>query len=115
MPRDILYLLKSEFPDGPGQTYFCPDCAQITGVLSYFPQLRYQLDIRYVDFPRPRQEIVDLIGAENQGCPVLILAEVPFPQAREFVTGQHNGKSFISGAKSIANYWSSAHGSSRPH
>ncbi|MBL8888770.1 MAG: DUF3088 domain-containing protein [Planctomycetaceae bacterium] len=115
MPRDVLYLLKAEFTDGPGQPYYCPDCAQITGVLSYFPQLRYSLDIRHVDFARPRNEIVALIGTENQGCPVLILADAPFPQASEFVSGVHNGKSFVSGAKSIANYWSATHGISRPH
>jgi hypothetical protein len=115
MARDILYLLKANFPDGPGLPYFCPDCAQITGVLAYFPQLRYHLDVRYLDFPRPRTEIIDLIGPENQGCPVLILADAPFPQASEFVSGEHNGRKFISGAKAIANYWSVAHQVSRPH
>lgn len=115
MARDILYLLKANFPDGPGLPYFCPDCAQITGVLAYFPQLRYHLDVRYLDFPRPRTEIIDLIGQENQGCPVLILADAPFPQASEFVSGEHNGRKFISGAKAIANYWSVAHQVSRPH
>ena len=110
MARDILYLLKADFADGPGQPYFCPDCAQINGVLAYFPQLRYHLDVRYADFARPRSEIVELIGAENQGCPVLILSDSPWPQAQEWVTGQHQGRSFVSGAKAIANYWSMVYG-----
>ena len=115
MARDILYLLKEDFLDGQGLPYFCPDCATITGVLCYFPRLRYSLDIRYVDYPRPRNEIVGLIGEENQGCPVLILAAAPGMDAMGFLTGQSNGKSFISGAKAIANYWSHLHRVSRPH
>jgi hypothetical protein len=115
MARDVLYLLKEDFPDGPGQPYYCPDCAQITGVLAYFPRLRYHLDIRYVDYPRPRSEIVELIGGENQSCPVLILADAPWPQASEWVSGEHQGRKFISGVKAIGNYWAVVYGVSRPH
>ncbi len=86
MKRDVLYLLKEAFPDGGGLPYFCPDCAYINGVLSYFPSLRHRLDIRYVDFPRPRQEIVDLIGLEHQGCPVLILSSPPAMDAMQLMT-----------------------------
>lgn len=115
MARDILYLLKEDFPDGPGLPYYCPDCAQITGVLAYFPRLRHQLDIRYVDYPRPRTEIVELIGEKNQNCPVLILAAAPWPKASEWITGEFQGRKFISGAKAIGHYWSIVHGISRPH
>jgi hypothetical protein len=44
MKRDILFLLKEDFPDGPGLPFYCPDCAQVTGVLAYFPKLRHHLD-----------------------------------------------------------------------
>lgn len=115
MARDILFLLKAGFEDGPGGAFYCPDCAQISGVLGYFPQLRYQLDIRYVDYPRPRAEIVEVLGAENQSCPVLILAATPWPPAAEFVSGQFQGKYFIAGAKAIAGYWAAVFGTSRPH
>jgi hypothetical protein len=115
MSRDTLFLLKEDFADGPGLPYFCPDCAIITGVLSYFPKLRHHLDIKYVDFPRPRTEIVELIGTERQGCPVLILAKAPPMDALGYLTGQVNGHSFISGAKAIAMYWSHVYGVSRPH
>ena len=108
-------MLKEDFPDGPGLPYFCPDCAMITGVLSYFPKLRYSLDVRYVEFPAPRNAIVELIGKENQNCPVLILDEAPGMDAIGFLTGQANGKCFISGAKAISKYWSHIHGLSRPH
>jgi len=72
-----LFLLKEDFPDGAGLPYFCPDCATIAGVLSYFPKLRHSLDIRYADFPAARAEIVALIGNDNQNCPVLILDKSP--------------------------------------
>jgi hypothetical protein len=115
MARDILYLLKEDFLDGQGLPYFCPDCATITGVLVYFPLLRHNLDIRYVDFPRPRAEIAALIGEENQSCPVLILDKAPEKDAQRLVTGQFNSKSFISGGKNIAVYWSHTYQVSRPH
>ena len=115
MARDTLFLLKEDFPDGVGLPYFCPDCATITGVLSYFPKLRHSLDIRYVDFPSPRSEIVAKIGQNNQNCPVLILDKSPPLDALGFLTGQVDGRCFISGAQSIAKYWYYVHGVSRPH
>jgi hypothetical protein len=115
MARDVLFLLKEGFPDGAGLPYFCPDCAMVTGVLSYFPKLRHSLDIRYVDFPRPRVEVVALIGNEHQNCPVLILDQPPPMDAIGFLTGQSEGRCFISGAKAIASYWSHVYGVSRPH
>jgi hypothetical protein len=115
MARDILFLLKEDFPDGDGLPFFCPDCAIITGVLTYFPKLRHKLDVRYVDFPRPRQDVVDLIGPDHQNCPVLVLEKAPPMDAIGYLNGQYNGKYFISGAKAIASYWSYVYQVSRPH
>ena len=114
MARDILFMLKEDFPDGDGLPYFCPDCATVTGLLSYFPKLRHSLDIRYVDFPAPRTDIAKLIG-NNQNCPVLILDKAPPMDALGFLTGQFEGRCFISGAKAIAKFWSHVYGTSRPH
>ena len=64
MPNDQLFLLRADFADpalGPG-AYHCTDCARIEGLLSYFPALRTQLDVTYVDLPRPRAGIVALLG-----------------------------------------------------
>lgn len=113
--RDVLFMLKRSFSDGPGRPYFCPHCAELSGVLAYFPELLYTLDIRYVDFAKPRTEIVSLIGEANQSCPVLVLAGAPPMDATELVTGQSNGKYYVSGPRAIANYWSQVHGISRPH
>jgi hypothetical protein len=74
---DILFLLTPGFEDsardGDGKRYYCPDCAFLEGVLACCPDLRNRLDIRYVDYPRPRRPIVDLVGEAHQGCPNLVL------------------------------------------
>ena len=74
---DILFLLTPGFTDsardGDGKRYYCPDCAFLEGVLACCPELRKRLDIRYVDYPRPRRPIVDLVGEAHQGCPNLVL------------------------------------------
>ena len=115
MQRDILFLLKEKFDDGPGQPYYCPQCAEITGVLAYFPELKHKLDIRFVDFPRPRKDVIALIGEAHQGCPVLVLAEKPLADAVELMSGNFNGRYFVSGPREIAAYWARVNGISRPH
>jgi hypothetical protein len=74
---DILFLLHANFTDthrdNDNKHYYCPDCAFLEGVLSYYPKLREQIDIRYIGFPKPRKEIVELVGEEHQGCPNLIV------------------------------------------
>lgn len=76
-----LFLLKPDFQDisrGPENKYFCPNCAVLEGLLSFYPRLREELEIHYVDFARPRPAIVNLIGEANQSCPVLILEDGGF-------------------------------------
>jgi hypothetical protein len=73
------------------------------------------LDVRYVDFPRPRKEIVSLIGEANQSCPVLVIADGPPPGVTGVEIGAVNGLHFVSGAEAIGNYLSQVHGVGRPH
>ena len=74
---DILFLLKPGFTDSArdqeGKRYYSPSCAYLEGVLACCPELREKLDIRYIAYPRPRREIVELVGDANQGCPNLVL------------------------------------------
>ena len=74
-----LFLLNPDFTDqkadNKGKLYYCPDCAIIEGILSYYPELKKELDIVYVDFETPRTAIVALIGEENQGSPVVIISK----------------------------------------
>jgi len=115
MQRDILFLLKHDFADGPGAPFYCPECSQINGVLHYYPHLRHVLEIRYVDYPRPREDIIGLIGAENQSCPVLVLAGAPPASAAGCEISAHEGRRFVSGATEIGNYLCNAYGVGRPH
>jgi len=76
-----LFLLKPDFQDvklNADSKYFCPNCAVIEGILSYYPHLKNDIEVIRVDFQRPRPAIVDLIGEENQSCPVLIKEDGSF-------------------------------------
>jgi hypothetical protein len=76
-----LFLLKPDFQDinrNADARYICPPCTMLEGILSFYPRLREELEVRYIDFPRPRPAIIDLIGEANQSCPVLILEDGSF-------------------------------------
>ena len=72
---DKLFLIKPNFQDparGTRKKYFCPPCTLLEGVLSFYPFLREKIEVHYVNYQRPRPEVIKLIGEENQSCPVLI-------------------------------------------
>lgn len=77
MDRDLLFLLKPGFSDAalPGQSFICWTCTLVEGVLALYPDLQRRIDVRRVDFARPRADVIALIGAENQSLPVLVLAD----------------------------------------
>jgi hypothetical protein len=77
MKLDRLYLLKPQFMDQGKGPYFCPHCALLVGLMEFYPALTQQLEVRWLDFPRPRAELIDLLGEENQSCPVLVLHAFP--------------------------------------
>jgi hypothetical protein len=73
--RDTLFLLAAPFEDG-GFDWYCNDCAAMEGALVANPHWLQKIDVRRIAFPRPRRELIDLVGEEHQGCPVLVtLAE----------------------------------------
>jgi hypothetical protein len=113
MEKDTLYLLKSNFED-QGKVYFCPGCAEVLGFLEYYPAVKNHLSIKHVDFPRPRPELVSLLGEQNQSCPVLVLrsaANLP-PEIKV----QHaNGRAFVEGGREITDYLAHVHGTGIPH
>jgi hypothetical protein len=114
MFKDVLFLLKPGFQDEKGGPFFCPNCAAVEGFLKYVPQVEGQLDVRRIDFQRPRKEIVELIGASNQGCPVLVLlgtSDLPAEAKRSDETG----KAFISGSIQICDFLGRKLGVPRPH
>jgi hypothetical protein len=115
MNRDRLYLLKPGFFDAGEGPYFCPECAQMTGLMEFYPALRTLLEVRWLDFERPRRELVELLGEAHQGCPVLVLAGAPVKSPGPLPLQQANGRWFVDGASEIAHYLAQVHGSGRPH
>lgn len=109
-PRDRLFLLRPDFKDGDKGPYFCPGCAEVLGVIEFYPDLKQRLEIEYVDFPRPRPSIVALLGEENQSCPVIVLADAPTNLPSEIKVQTFRGKSFVEGASEIAQYLAHTHG-----
>ena len=116
---DILFLLSPGFTDsardGEGRRYYCPDCAFLEGVLGCCPELRTKLDIRYVAYPRPRREIVALVGEVHQGCPNLVLD----PSNQRFVDAarfhRFGERLHSTDTKVIVDYLSTRHGAMVAH
>jgi len=80
MGKHILFVLEPGFYDGDEGPFYCPHSAAIEGILKYLPEIEEKVDVRRIDFQRPRKEVIELIGEENQGSPVLVLTkntEVP--------------------------------------
>lgn len=115
MVKDTLFLLKPGFEDQGEGPFYCPDCAGIEGLLSFYPQLKDLIDVQYVDFRRPRQPIVDMVGTDNQGAPVLVLGEGERDVPRGVVVREYQGKLFINDAMEIALYLSLAYDVAKPH
>jgi hypothetical protein len=117
MTRDQLFLLKPDFMAGSRGPCYCPACATLEGVLAFYPRLRAILDVRYVDFPRPRPEVIAAIGAENQGLPSLVIASDP--AADQALTGldvrEWQGRRFLQSAGDIGRYLARRHGIGEPH
>jgi hypothetical protein len=114
MNHDQLYLLKHDFRD-QGETYYCPGCAEVIGLMEFYPALKQSIDIHYVDFPRPRPELASLLGEKNQSCPVLVLATSPSSVPATLKVQHANGRAFVEGARMIGEYLAHAHGIGNPH
>nr|WP_321260909.1 DUF3088 family protein [uncultured Pseudodesulfovibrio sp.] len=84
----------------------------LEGLLGYFPQLREDLDIRPIEFQRPRAAIITFLGKEHQGCPCLILADPT--KAEGLPVQQYEQYSFLDDHKAIIEYLARNHGISRP-
>ena len=115
MPADkpILFLLRAGFPDpkhGPGG-FYCPECATVAGILWYYPDVAAKLDIRQVDAPRPRPDVVALVGEEHQSCPVLVLPEGETPAGIPVA----KGRAFVSGLEAIVTFLADRYGTARSH
>jgi hypothetical protein len=113
--KDTLYVLRPGFDDG-GARYFCPYCAQVTGYLTYFPEVRDTLEIIELDFARPRRALVDLIGEANQSAPKLVLADgAQAIDAPGVEISLANGRRFVANTAAILRYLALTRGTPLPH
>lgn len=106
--KDQLFLMKPGFTNAGIGPFYCGDSVPVEGLLSFFPSLRSAIDVSYVDFPRPRQAIVDLVGEGHQSVPVLVLANTAeTPSSVEVHSA--NGRRFIDDERDIRAYLSERH------
>ncbi len=111
--KDTLFVLRPGFDDR-GTTYFCPFCAQVVGFLAYYPHVRETLDIIELDFPKPRHALVDLLGADHQAAPMLVLAGEPTDVPRVTI-GRHEGRAYVEKTIEILRYLAATRSVPGPH
>ena len=89
----------------------------VEGMLSFYPQLRQAVDVKYIGFAKPRPEIVSELGPEHQSSPCLVVAD---PQraaklAPHVKLQSSNGLSFVDDPRLVCDYLASTLGTGRPH
>jgi Protein of unknown function (DUF3088) len=112
--RDTLFVLRPGFSDR-GARWFCPFSAQVMGFLTYYPEVRQTLDVVELEFPRPRKQIVDLVGEGHQGAPLLVLGDDAPGPVPGVTLGQANGHSFVEKTMQILRYLAHTRGVPGPH
>lgn len=111
MARDILFLLAPGF-EADGRREYCPECAELWGVLHYFPAILESVDIRYQPIERPRAEMTALLGPDVQNCPTLALdAGSPRYSMTKTAAG---GVAYVDSARGIGRYYAERFGTPKP-
>lgn len=111
MPRDILYLLKPDFRDGPDGPYFCPDSAFLEGVLSFYPMLQAKLDIQYLEYATSQATVASQLDGQLDVCPLLVLAD---PDALPDAP-RANGVAYLDDTRAICRYLARRYGIGEMH
>jgi hypothetical protein len=107
--KDRLFLLQQGFeaPGYLGKRFFCWHCALLDGLLAAFPELAQRLHVERVEWPRPRQGVISLVGEANQSLPLLVLAD---GQTSLHQTGVYKGRVFIADKDKILAALADRHG-----
>ncbi len=77
----------------------------LEGVLKYYPEIKQKLEITYIDFPRPRKQIIELLGEENQNMPILIIERRDIDLIALNIR-TYNDIVFLTGSDDIVRYFS---------
>ena len=112
MTHDTLFLLPPGFV-GNDRREYCPECAEMWGLLAYFPAIKESLSIQYVGIEKPRAGLTELLGEKNQNAPTLIL----HPNSPVFEgcgIADNHGHRFIDNARSIGKYYAQRFGTPWP-
>lgn len=110
MSRDQLFLLAPGFEDR-GERQYCPECAEVWGLLAYYPAIRETLDVRYESVTHPRSGLVAQLGEGTWNCPTLTLAPSS-PNGPGVQT--HGGVRYIDNARDLGRYWAALYGTAEP-
>lgn len=81
-------------------------------ILAKNPKLAEFIDVSYVGFEKARQEIIAIIGEENQSLPVLILPE---GISSNYQNGVYNNASYISDLNDIMMFLSETYNLAKKH
>lgn len=112
MTQDTLFLLPPGFYDRDARQY-CPECAELWGLLSWFPAVKESLDIVYVPIAKPRDAMVERLGDKNQNAPTLVLAgDSPGFENCGIMT--RRGERFIDNARDMGRYYAMRFGMPEP-
>ncbi|MDX2274273.1 MAG: DUF3088 domain-containing protein [Hyphomonadaceae bacterium] len=111
--RDTLFIIKAPFEDAAIEgTWFCTSCAMMEGMMLANPQWARSIDVKRLPFPRPRRDIIALIGEENQSMPVLVIGDIANAPGDAKL---HEGRAFLDEPKAIARYLAKTYGGAGPH
>lgn len=108
MSRDTLFVLAPGFEDNDRRE-FCPECAEIWGILGYFPAIRDAVEIVHVGIEHPRAPITNMLGEGRYNAPTLVLADdTDRPDGVNFKTA--NGRKYMDSSRAIAALWAARYG-----
>ena len=108
MHRDTIFMLAPGFQDNDRRE-FCPECAELFGILAYYPAIRDAVEIVHVGIDHPRTPITDMLGDGNYNAPTLVIAEgADSPDGVRFKTA--NGRKYMDSARAIAALWAVRYG-----
>jgi len=113
LKRDTLFIIKAPFEDPELQgTWFCTACATMEGALLANPHWSNHIDVRRVAYPRPRQDVIALLGETNQSLPALVIADLTKAPADALMAG---ATPFLTEPKAICRYLAATCGGAGPH
>lgn len=110
MNRDTLFLLPPGF-EARGERQYCPECAEVWGLLAYYPAIRETLDVVYQPVAHPRPDLAAQLGEGQWNCPTLILGALS-PDGAGVKTS--NGRRYIDNARDLGRYWAVLYGTAVP-